>query len=148
MEAPRGRDGDALTEAMRPSRHDKYTWLLTADPPICAAGRPVVVLNACERRRRGGECWCRFDVADIAEDLRDQDDAAASRLAGDFEDEIEAEEVDAVTESLAGVIARSRPRTAAAEDRLERLKQVRARLLRVVEAGAGLTSRYADDIDP
>jgi len=56
--------------------------------------------------------------------------------------------MDAIAESLAGVIARSRPRTAAAQDRLERLKQVHARLRRVVEAGAGLTSRYADDIDP
>ena len=133
---------------MRPSRHDKYNWLLTTDPPICAAGRPIVVLNACERRRRGGEGWCRFDVADIAQDLREQNDAAAGRLAGDLEDELEADEIDAIAEALAGVIARSRPGTAAAEDRLERLKQVHARLLRVAEAGAGLTSRYVDDIDP
>jgi hypothetical protein len=133
---------------MRPTRHDKYNWQLTADPPICAAGRPTVVLNACERRRRGGECWCRFDVADIAQDLREEADPAATRLAADLEDELEADEVEAIAEAFAAVIARSRPRTAAAEDRLERLKQVHARLQHVAEAGAGLTSRYTDDIDP
>jgi hypothetical protein len=86
-------------------------------------------------------------VADIGQDLRDHNDPTAARLAGDLEDELEPEDVEALTEELADVIRRSRPTNSVTEDRLERLKHVHGRLRRVVQAGAGLTSRHTDDID-
>ena len=46
-----------------------YRWLLLADPPICRGGRPEVVLNNCDRLRRGEVCWCRFETQEAVEDV-------------------------------------------------------------------------------
>jgi len=124
-----------------PRRADKYPWLLTADPPVCAGGRPVAVLNRCPRRRREQECHCRFDPAEIAEDL---EELGAGQLARTLEDSLEPDEVEDFIEELQRCLAQAK----GDEDCVERVRALVARLQRLVEAEAGLTDRYADDVDP
>lgn len=123
-----------------PRRADRYAWLLTADPPLCASGRPIAVLNQCPCRRRGQVCLCRFDAAEIAEDLGE---LGAGELARTLEDGMEPEEVadfaDGVRRCLIGAKGD--------EELVERVKVLLVRLEKLIEAEAGLTGRYSDDID-
>jgi hypothetical protein len=124
-----------------PKRADRYAWLLTADPPICASGRPVAVLNQCPRRRRDQVCFCRFDAAEIAEDLNK---LGAGELARTLESGLEPEELEDFADGVRGFL-----RTAKGEeDLMGRAKVLVVRLDKLVEAEAGLTDRYSDDIDP
>lgn len=124
-----------------PRRADRYSWLLTADPPLCSGGRPVVVLNQCPRRRNEQICFCRFDAAEIAEDLTK---LGAAVLARELEDGMEPEEVADFTDGVREHLARSK----GDEETVERVKVLLVRLQQVVDAEAGLTDRYSDDVDP
>ncbi len=123
-----------------PRRADRYSWLLTSDPPLCGGGRPVAVLNQCSRRRKGQICFCRFEAAEIAEDLGK---LGAGELARELEDGMEPDEVadfaDGVRRCLRGAKGD--------EELIERVKVLLVRLEKVVEAEAGLTDRYSDDVD-
>ena len=63
-----------------------YRWLLTADPPLCRAGKPEVVLQKCDRLAKGEECACRLEVQLVADDLEALGWAA---LAESLDDELE-----------------------------------------------------------
>jgi len=126
----------------RPKRVELYRWLLTADPPICGRGNPIVVLNSCERRRRDEECWCRFDVTEVADDL---EAAGASGLVEWLNDDLEPDDVAALADELATTLARVEP--TAEPDGNERGRKLERRIRRLVEAGVGLSDEYADDID-
>lgn len=128
----------------RPSsgRYDavQYPWLLTADPPVCGSGPALGVLRRCERLRRGQHCQCRFAAADIGDDL----EAAGHRdLADYFTTSLEPEDV----EELAGRLRVASPNDLQDGELAERLVQLLRDLDRLVEAGAGLTDRYSDELD-
>ena len=125
-----------------PRRHDKYVWLLTADPPICAGGRPTAVLNQCSRRRNGQECYCRFDAAEIGDDLGQ---LGATELARTLEECLDADEVAGFAEDVRRALEWARSTD---DELVERLRVLGVRLGRLVEHEAGLTDRYSDDVDP
>ena len=121
-------------------------WLLTADPPVCRGGNPVAVLNACERRRRLEECLCRFDASSIAEQLGE---IGCDEAADYFRDELSPEEVEEVASALEECSeGSSSDDEDANEDADAFVKGLRARLAIVVDAEAGLTARYAGEVDP
>jgi hypothetical protein len=138
------------------SRYERrdYRWLLTADPPVCRAGRPIVVLENCDRLRREESCWCRFDVAEIAEDL---DVIGYRKIAEDWlHDHLEPEDVEAFRDEVASAIERAMRVSVTQDDALvktevehgiERVRSLRARLDRLVEREAGMTDRYSDDLE-
>lgn len=126
----------------RPKRVELYRWLLTADPPICGRGNPSAVLNMCERRRRDEECWCRFDVIEVADDL---EAAGAPGLVEWLNDDLEPDDVAALADELAATVARAG--SAVELDGTERGRKLERRFRRLVEAGVGLSDEYADDID-
>ncbi len=118
----------------------QYPWLLTADPPICRSGPALGVLRRCERLRRADRCLCRFAAADIAEDL---ENAGSPDLADYFATPLEPEDV----EELARKLLIFNPSKLADTDLADRLFQLLRDLDRLVEAGAGLTDRFSDDLD-
>lgn len=120
-------------------RAEQYIWLLTADPPICRSGRPLEVLDSCERRRRDLVCWCRVAVRDIADDL---DAVGCGDLADEFEAELDSDDVAELAERLASV-----GRTAEDREAGERVAAAAEILERIAEAGSGLSDRHADDVD-
>jgi hypothetical protein len=129
----------------RQRRAELYERILTADPPVCARGNPVAVLNSCERRRRLLECWCRFDVNQIAADastLRCPD------LAASFDIAVDPEDVEAIAADIELCLERSLPADEGERDALERLTRVRQRLDVLTEHGAGLTDEYSDAVTP
>lgn len=125
-------------------RADRYVWLLTADPPLCASGKPVAVLNQCSRRRHAQLCYCRFDAAEISGDLEKLGCAELSRA---LEDSLEPDEVADFAQHVEHCLRGSRTHTAL-EEVVERVKVLLVGLERVVEAEAGLTDRYSDEVDP
>jgi hypothetical protein len=120
----------------RAKRVELYRWLLTADPPICARGNPVAVLNACERRRQDEECWCRFDVSEAADDL---EAAGAAHLVEWLNDDLEPDDVASLADDLARVVAR--PTAETEPDGNERGRNLERRFRRLVEAGAASRTR-------
>lgn len=136
---------------MRPtSPAELYDRLLTADPPVCAAGKAVAVLQQCERRRRDQECLCRFDANEIAEDAAGLGCAEVGEyVSGELEpDDVEdfARAVAACLDDRSSGTAATDPDGVAAA--MERLRRVEGRLGVLVRHEAGLTDRYSDDIDP
>lgn len=124
----------------RRKRVELYRWLLTADPPVCKVGNPVTILNTCERRRRGEECWCRFDVVAVADDL---EAVGADELVELLNDDLEPEDV----ELLAGRLAAAMGSQLDDADAEERGTALVRRLSRVAKAGSGLSDAYAEEID-
>lgn len=114
----------------------RFPWLLTADPPVCRRGDAVEVLRACELGRRRQHCVCRFAAADIAELLVA---AGAPDLAECFSASVSPQDLVALAR---GVGALSLPGVEDAD-----LRTLRGDLDRLVKAGAGLTDRYADEVD-
>jgi hypothetical protein len=125
-----------------PRRADRYNWLLTADPPLCTGGKPVAVLNQCSRRRKGQLCYCRFDAAEISGDL---DKLGCGELARTLEDSLEPDDVSDFADGIRSCLIRARGQD---EELVERVKVLVVRLDQVIEAEAGLTDRYSDDVDP
>lgn len=125
-----------------PGRYNaaQYPWLLTADPPVCMSGPALGVLRRCERLRRSDRCVCRFAAADIAEDL---ENAGLPDLAEYFATPLEPEDV----EELARKLRISNPNRLADADLADRLVLLLRDLDRLVEAGAGLTDRFSDELD-
>jgi len=131
-----------------------YRWLLTADPPVCRAGRPIVVLANCDKLRRQESCWCRFDVSEITDDL---DAIGYRRVAEDWlHDDLEPEDVEAFRNEVASVIERAARDSEAHvendakteyEHTIERVRSLRTRLDRLVESEAGMTDRFSDDLE-
>jgi hypothetical protein len=119
---------------------EQYVWLLTADPPVCAVGPALGTLRRCDRLRRGEHCFCRFAAADIAEDLAA---AGAPDLAAFLEMPLEPDDVEELRDGLEQVDLDEIGDEALAE----RLTTLLADLRRLVRVGAGLTDRYADDLD-
>jgi hypothetical protein len=119
---------------------EQYPWLLTADPPVCRVGTALAVLRRCERLGRDERCICRFQAADIADDL-----IAGGRpdLAEYFETALEPEDVEELAEKLSQ-IELGPPMDAGLADRLT---LVRADLRRLVRHGSGLTDTHSDDLD-
>jgi hypothetical protein len=136
-----GRSATVLAMRGR-KRVELYRWLVTADPPICGRGKPVVLLNTCERRRRDEECLCRFDVVEIADDW---EAAGAGHLIEWLNDDLEPEDVEALSEDLARAL--KAPPDDADLGAVERSERVLRRLRRLVEAGVGISDEYADDLD-
>ena len=127
-----------------------YRWILLADPPVCRSGRPEVVLNNCDRLRRGEVCRCRFETQEIVEDLGLID------AGGALDDwltvgELDERDVEDLRDALRKVVERSRSgresASADAADAIDRLDQVTLCLSRLVDHGSGLSDRYADDLD-
>jgi hypothetical protein len=118
----------------------QYPWLLTADPPVCRSGPALGVLRRCERLRRGDRCICRFAAADIADDL---EKAGWPDLADYFATPLEPEDV----EELARKLRASDQSKLADADLAESLALLLRDLSRLVEAGAGLTDRFSDELD-
>ncbi len=134
----------------RTPRAELYDRLLTADPPVCGLGKPVAVLQGCERRRRDQECLCRLDANEVSDDLLRLgcDDLADYLVAGSEPEDVE-DFVGAMADCLARSIARRPPDGAGdREEATERLRRVERRLRVLVEHEAGLTDRYSDEIDP
>lgn len=129
--------------AVRPPRRaDRYVWLLTADPPVCAGGRPVAVLNQCSRKRKGELCHCRFDAAEISDDLGM---LGCGELARTLEDGLEPDELSDFADGIRGCLSLAGGKD---DELVERVKVLVTRLDRIIEAEAGLTDRYSDDVDP
>lgn len=126
-----------------------YRWLLLADPPICRGGRADVVLNNCDRQRRGEVCWCRFETQEAIEDvaligaLGALDDWLT---AGDLDDD----DVAGLRDKILLVTARARAGGELSDDvadGVERLESLAVRLKRLIDRGSGLSDRHADDVD-
>jgi hypothetical protein len=83
---------------------------------------------------------CRFAAADIAEDL---ENAGLPDLAEYFATPLEPEDV----EELARKLRISNPNRLADADLADRLVLLLRDLDRLVEAGAGLTDRFSDELD-
>lgn len=83
---------------------------------------------------------CRFAAADVAEDLVT---AGAADLADYFSASLEPEDVEDVAGRLHGVSLDGLDDA----DLVDRLRLLLRNLDRLVEAGAGLTDRYSDDVD-
>jgi hypothetical protein len=127
-----------------------YHWILLADPPVCRGGRPDVVLNNCDRLRKGEICLCRFETQEIVDDL------ALAGAAGALDDwltsgDLEEQDVEEMTRKVLSLVREAQARgpgmsgdEAAAVDRLDGLAR---RLRRLVDRGSGLSDRYADDLD-
>lgn len=120
-----------------------FIRLLTADPPLCRAGKPLEVLSNCDRLRRGEPCWCRLEAEAMGEDLVA---IGADRVSDWLTDTLEPEDVEAFTEDVLHAIeaARTPPID---EEAVQRVQHWHAWLRRLVRAGAGLTDRYSDDLD-
>ena len=127
-----------MRQRSRPA--EQYAWLLTADPPVCAVGTALGALRRCDRLRRGEHCFCRFATADIAEDLSA---AGAPELAEFLETSLEPEDVEELMDGVQQINLDAIGDEALAE----RLTTLLADLRRLVLAGAGLTDRYADELD-
>ena len=123
------------------NRAEQYPSLLTADPPVCRVGPPLAVLRRCERLRRDEVCWCRFAAADLADELIE---AGASELADYFAAALEPEDVDELSSKVHALATSESVPDAGLADSVARLSR---RLRRLVEAEAGLTDRYSDDLD-
>jgi hypothetical protein len=119
---------------------EQYPWLLTADPPICRVGPALAVLRRCERIRRGEWCLCRFAAADIADEL---ERSGAPELAEYLATRLEPEDVDELALQLHAHLARA----TGDGDLDESLARLERDLNRIVEAGAGLTDEFSDDLD-
>lgn len=127
-----------------------YRWRLLADPPVCRGGRPEVVLNNCDRMRRGEVCWCRFETQEAIEDVAlvgapgVLDDWL---IAGDL-DERDVEDLhDAIDRLIKRSRAVSEAPSADVADATDRLERLLARLARLVDLGSGLSDRLDDDVD-
>jgi hypothetical protein len=130
---------------MKPRRAELYVRLLTADPPVCGYGSARGLLNACERRRRGQRCLCRFNASEIADDL---EAVAVDGDIGGLEIEYEPDEVGDLLADMQLAVGRVTPADDRERDARDRLLQVVSALEIVVERGSGLTDRYSDDIEP
>lgn len=100
----------------------------------------MAVLRRCERLRRDEVCWCRFPASDLADDLTE---AGAPDLAAYFATALEPEDVDELSAKVRALVTSGIP-DAELSDSLGGLSR---RLRRLVEAEAGLTDRYSDDLD-
>lgn len=120
-----------------------FVRLLTADPPVCRGGRPLDVLANCDRLRRGESCWCRFEAEAIAEDF---DAIGADHMSDWLVDTLEPEDVEAFANDVDRAVALAQAKSAADDD-LQRVVHLQARLRRLVHAGAGLTDRYSDELE-
>ncbi len=127
-----------------------YRWLLLADPPICRGGRPVAVLNNCDRLRRAEVCWCRFETQEAVEDVAMVGEPGALDdwlTAGDLEDR----DVEDLRDAVLRIVKRVRSGSDAPSDdaagAADRLEALAVRLSRLVDRGSGLSDRYTDDID-
>lgn len=122
------------------NRAEQYPSLLTADPPVCRVGPPLAILRRCELLRRDEVCWCRFLASDLADELTE---AGAPDLAEYFTSALEPEDVDELSAKVRALVTSGIP-DAELADRVAKLSR---RLRRLVEAEAGLTDRYSDDLD-
>jgi hypothetical protein len=129
-----------MARRTQPYRPEQYPSLLTADPPVCQVGPALAVLRRCERLRRDEECWCRFAAADLADQLTE---AGAPDLGDYFSSALEPEDVDELS-SKVRVLAMSGIPDGELADSVARLSR---RLRRLVEAEAGLTDRYSDELE-
>jgi hypothetical protein len=127
-----------------------YVWLLVADPPLCARGSVVAVLNSCERRRQGQTCICRFNTQEIAEDLT----AIGVPSFGDewLITELEPDDIPDFRDAVQGAVDRamSRLRNQTSDDlehAVERVMSLIRRLDRLINNGSGLSGEYADEVD-
>ena len=124
-----------------------YRWILLADPPVCRAGRPISVLNNCDRLRRDQACWCRFETEPIVEDAARLGAAGALDdwlTAGDLEDR----DVEDLRDAVATLSRRAgKPADDEAAAALDRMQILLRNLDRLVERGSGLIDRYADDLE-
>lgn len=133
----------------RVPRAELYDRLLTADPPVCALGKPVEVLQRCERRRRSQDCVCRFDANEISDDGLL---IGFADLGAYMNGESEPLEVEDFARALAYGLARAAT-TGPTGDAVEweaatdRLRRVEHRLRVLVAHEAGLTDRYSDEVD-
>lgn len=126
-----------------------YRWRLLADPPVCRAGRPEMVLNNCELVRRGQVCWCRFESAEINEDL---EAIGATGAADDWltAGDLEARDVEELRDAIRAILERASKKANLSDDEsaaVDRLLGLAKRLDRLVERDSGLSDRYADDVD-
>jgi hypothetical protein len=129
-----------------------YVWLLTAEPPVCRGGDSRTVLMRCERLRRGEACICRFNVAELSDDLAaiGADDLAEKWLS----DRLEASDVEAFRNELALAhqnavrVAQIAPKEERldAEHGAERVGQLVNRLSTLVSEGAELTDEFSDEL--
>ncbi len=119
---------------------EQHSWLLTADPPVCAIGPALGVLRRCERLRLDQHCFCRIAAADVADDLAA---AGALELAEFLDTALEPDDVEALRDGVQDLDLDGLDDPALAE----RLATLRGDLERLVRAGAGLTDRYSDDLD-
>ena len=128
--------------------------VLTADPPVCRIGGPIVVLANCDRLRRQESCWCRFDVSEITGDLA----AMGHRsIAEDWlQDDLEPKDVEAFRDEIAFVLERadrlSKAQVGAAakteiEHATERVRLLHVRLNWLVQREAGITGRFSEDLE-
>ncbi len=130
-----------------------YVWLLTAEPPVCRSGASRIILTRCERLTRGEVCLCRFNVAEMGDDLTAI--GATDLVEKWLGDRLEPEDVEAfrVDVDLAHQRAAQGTQTlpteqrADAEHAAERVKQLVTRLTVLTEQGAGLTDEFSDDLD-
>lgn len=129
-----------------------YRWLLLADPPVCRAGRPEVVLNNCDRIRKGEPCWCRFESNDINEDL------AAIGASGTADDwltagDLDPRDVEDFRDAMRAAVDRARRLSTeqSFDDEgafaLDRVEDLVRRLGRLVEHESGLSDRHSDDVE-
>jgi len=119
---------------------EKYTWLLTAEPPVCGrSGPPLRVLQTCERIRRDLPCYCWFDVGAITADL---EAAGAGGVAEWFATPLEPDDIADLVRDVERIRLSGVP-----DDVADRLRVLHSDLRRLEEAGSGLTDEYSDDLD-
>jgi hypothetical protein len=127
-----------------------YRWRLLADPPVCRGGRADVVLNNCDRLRRGEVCWCRFETQEAIDDVASAGAPGALDdwlTAGDLDDR----DVEDLHDAIEKLVERSRSGgevlSADVADATDRLELLMTRLARLVARGSGLSDRHDDDVD-
>jgi hypothetical protein len=131
-------------------QREDYRWRLLADPPVCRAGRAEVVLNNCDRSRRGEVCWCRFETQEAIEDV------ALVGAPGALDDwltvgDLDEGDVEDLRSAIDNLLKRSRAAIEAPSadfaDACDRLERLVTRLARLVDRGSGLSDRFDDDVD-
>jgi hypothetical protein len=127
-----------------------YRWRLLADPPVCRGGRAEVVLNNCDRLRRGEVCWCRFETQEAIEDVALVGAPGALDdwlTTGDLDERDVADLHEAIDKLVKRTLAASEAPSADVADACDRLERLVTRLGRLVERGSGLSDRFDDDVD-
>lgn len=121
-------------------RRENYTWLMTADPPLCGGSSSLARFRGCPDLDADGGCRCRFHINDLLDDL---DKTGLQDLAGWFEADVEGDDMDA----LISEIKREADGRHLSQGQLELVAPWIRRFHELRGAGAGLTGQYADDLD-